>query len=97
MQFNVLVTTYEYIMRDRAKLSKVRCYRAQVMTLHGPWMSCRSASADTEASASHLTLQPLLSQCLLPCACQKEVTCTAPHRLMQLKRSAIMLIPSRGQ
>ena len=23
MQFNVLVTTYEYIMRDRAKLSKV--------------------------------------------------------------------------
>lgn len=24
MQFNVLVTTYEFIMRDRAKLSKVR-------------------------------------------------------------------------
>ena len=24
VQFNVLVTTYEYIMRDRAKLSKVR-------------------------------------------------------------------------
>ena len=24
LQFNVLVTTYEYIMRDRARLSKVR-------------------------------------------------------------------------
>lgn len=25
LQFNVLVTTYEFIMRDRAKLSKVQC------------------------------------------------------------------------
>jgi SWI/SNF-related matrix-associated actin-dependent regulator of chromatin subfamily A member 2/4 len=27
LQFNVLVTTYEYIMRDRSKLAKVRLYR----------------------------------------------------------------------
>ena len=26
VQFNVLVTTYEYIMRDRSKLSKVPLY-----------------------------------------------------------------------
>lgn len=26
LQFNVLVTTYEYIMRDRSRLSKVRCW-----------------------------------------------------------------------
>ena len=35
LQFNVLVTTYEYIMRDRAKLCKVRCFpRSLLHPLH---------------------------------------------------------------
>ena len=33
LQFNVLVTTYEYIMRDRAKLSKVEAYSCDARLL----------------------------------------------------------------
>lgn len=35
LQFNVLVTTYEYIMRDRAKLSKVKNWSAVALSLLG--------------------------------------------------------------
>ncbi len=46
LQFNVLVTTYEYIMRDRTKLSKVR--PAQCQTLQeGCWLRCHVHARNT--------------------------------------------------
>ena len=42
LQFNVLVTTYEFIMRDRTKLSKVGRGGAGGAGLVGP-RSCRGA------------------------------------------------------
>ena len=36
LQFNVLVTTYEYIMRDRSRLSKASAHFSPSTQEHGP-------------------------------------------------------------
>ena len=49
LQFNVLVTTYEFIMRDRAKLSKVGaspllgCLKASSRSLRRLWLAAAGA------------------------------------------------------
>jgi len=65
LQFNVLVTTYEYIMRDRSRLAKV-------------WKLCSKLNFTT---TSFLIVHNLLpSRCSsLPCACEQH--CTRQHDL----------------
>ena len=46
LQFNVLVTTYEYIMRDRTKLSKVRPRQCQTLQ-EGCWLKCHVHARNT--------------------------------------------------
>ena len=61
MKFNVLVTTYEYIMRDRAKLSKVSARRMRRPALPS---ACPASALLCVCPA---LLSPFLSSPLLSC------------------------------
>ena len=62
VQFNVLVTTYEYIMRDRAKLSKVQPPPALLHLFPCVHVHPRTWLADEPVDGSQLAAGPGLSQ-----------------------------------
>lgn len=70
LQFNILVTTYEFIMRDRSRLSKVGGAeeRAQLHVVQG----AGTCSASSQCSASPVLLPPPAH------AHMYRPTCTAP-------------------
>jgi hypothetical protein len=69
LQFNVLVTTYEYIMRDRTKLSKVRtaCCTSSYFSHQS---TCNAARGKLRCRTVNRALNCLMgmgcSQCYLP-------------------------------